>query len=106
MRRDLLADIHEHHGIGKKSLRHCKALLSTIFMHAKRAGVLDGAKSSRRMQGFHARLRLRRRRTPSSAEEVSRDARCFIGCREDRDRVDVLRWTAARRKSGDPMVGL
>lgn len=40
---NLLADIHEHHRIGKKSLRHCKALLSTIFMHAKRAGVLDGA---------------------------------------------------------------
>jgi integrase len=38
----LLSDIHQNHGLGKKSLRHCKALLSTIFTHAKRGGVLDG----------------------------------------------------------------
>jgi integrase len=28
--------------LSRKSLRHCKALLSTVFTHAKRAGVLDG----------------------------------------------------------------
>jgi integrase len=39
---NILADIHRDHGLGHKSLRHNKALLSTIFTHAKRAGVLDG----------------------------------------------------------------
>jgi len=39
---NLLAAIHREHGLSRKSLRHCKALLSTIFTHAKRAGVLDG----------------------------------------------------------------
>jgi integrase len=39
----LLAAIHLEHGLSRKSLRHCKALLSTIFTHAKRAGVLDSA---------------------------------------------------------------
>jgi integrase len=39
---NLLADIHRQHGIGRATLRHCKALLSVIFAHAKRAGVLDG----------------------------------------------------------------
>jgi integrase len=38
---NLLADIHRQHGIGRATLRHCKALLSVIFVHAKRAGVLD-----------------------------------------------------------------
>ena len=38
---NLLADIHRQHGIGRATLRHCKALLSVIFAHAKRAGVLD-----------------------------------------------------------------
>jgi integrase len=39
---NLLASIHDGHGLSRKSLRHCKALLSTTFTHAKRAGVLDG----------------------------------------------------------------
>jgi integrase len=39
---NLLAAIHRDHGLSRRSLRHCKALLSTIFTHAKRAGVLDG----------------------------------------------------------------
>jgi integrase len=38
---NLLASIHRDHGLSRKSLRHCKALLSTVFTHAKRAGVLD-----------------------------------------------------------------
>ncbi len=38
----MLAAIHRDHNLSRKSLRHCKALLSTIFTHAKRAGVLDG----------------------------------------------------------------
>jgi integrase len=38
----LLAAIHRDHGLSRKSLRHCKALLSVIFTHAKRAGILDG----------------------------------------------------------------
>jgi integrase len=40
---NLLADIHRVHKVGKKSLRHCKGLLGSIFTHAKRSGVLDGA---------------------------------------------------------------
>jgi integrase len=40
---NILAAIHRDHGIGRTTLRHCKALLSVIFSHAKRAGVLDGA---------------------------------------------------------------
>jgi integrase len=40
---NVLSNIHQHHGLGRKSLRHCKALLSVIFTHAKRSGVLDGA---------------------------------------------------------------
>jgi integrase len=39
---NLLASIHADHRLSRKSLRHCKGLLSTIFTHAKRAGVLDG----------------------------------------------------------------
>jgi integrase len=39
---NILAAIHQEHKLGRKSLRHCKALMSTIFTHAKRAGVLDG----------------------------------------------------------------
>jgi integrase len=38
----LLAAIHEEHGLGRSTLAHIKALLSVIFLHAKRAGVLDG----------------------------------------------------------------
>jgi integrase len=38
----ILAAIHREHGLAKKSLRHCKALMSTIFTHAKRAGIVDG----------------------------------------------------------------
>jgi integrase len=40
---NLLAEILKCHGLGKKSLRHCKSLMGTIFSHAKNAGVLDGA---------------------------------------------------------------
>jgi integrase len=39
---NLLATIHREHGLGRKSLRHCKGLLSAIFTHAKRGGVIDG----------------------------------------------------------------
>lgn len=39
---NLLADIHRQHGIGRATLRHCKALLSSIFTFAKQQGVLDG----------------------------------------------------------------
>jgi integrase len=39
---NLLADIHRQHGIGRATLRHCKALLSSIFTYAKQQGVLDG----------------------------------------------------------------
>jgi integrase len=39
---ELLIAIHKDHGLSRKSLRHCKALLSAIFTHAKRTGVLDG----------------------------------------------------------------
>ncbi len=39
---NMLTDIHSQHGIGRKTLRHCKALLSSIFTHAKSQGVLDG----------------------------------------------------------------
>lgn len=38
----LLEAIHREHNLSRKSLRHCKALLSTIFTHAKRAGIVDG----------------------------------------------------------------
>ncbi|MGB7283325.1 MAG: site-specific integrase [Candidatus Acidiferrum sp.] len=40
---NLLAAIHEHHRLGRTTLKHLKALLSSIFRHAKQAGVLDGA---------------------------------------------------------------
>lgn len=39
---NLLASIHNEHKLSRKSMRHCKGLLSSIFTHAKRAGVLDG----------------------------------------------------------------
>jgi hypothetical protein len=38
----ILADIHQHHRLGRVTLRHCKALLSVTFSHAKRNGVIDG----------------------------------------------------------------
>jgi integrase len=39
----ILADIHQHHRIGRVTLRHCKALISVVFSHAKRNGVIDGS---------------------------------------------------------------
>jgi integrase len=39
---NLLAAIHVEHGVGRKTLRNCKALLSSIFTYAKQTGVLDG----------------------------------------------------------------
>ena len=38
----LLAEISRRHGIGRKTLRHCKGLLSSIFTYAKQQGVIDG----------------------------------------------------------------
>jgi integrase len=38
----LLALIHQEHRLGRATLAHIKGLLSVVFMHAKRAGVLDG----------------------------------------------------------------
>ena len=38
----MLAQIAERSGIGRSSLRHCKAFLSGAFKQAKRLGVLDG----------------------------------------------------------------
>lgn len=38
----VLSAIHEKHGLGKTTLGSCKALLSSMFVHAKRSGVLDG----------------------------------------------------------------
>jgi integrase len=38
---ELLAAIHSDHGIGRKTLGHCKNLLSAIFSFAIRRGVLD-----------------------------------------------------------------
>ena len=35
---NLLAEILECHKLGRKSLRHCKSLMGTIFSHAKNAG--------------------------------------------------------------------
>lgn len=40
---EMLEAIHQEHGVGRATLRHCKALLSVIFRHAKRSGILDGA---------------------------------------------------------------
>jgi integrase len=40
---NLLAAIHLDHKLGRATLKHCKALLSSIFRHAKQAGVLDGS---------------------------------------------------------------
>lgn len=37
-----LAAIHRAHGLSRKSLRHCKGLLSSIFTHAKQNGAIDG----------------------------------------------------------------
>jgi integrase len=39
---DLLQTLFREHGLSKKSLRNVKGLLSSIFLHAKRAGVIDG----------------------------------------------------------------
>jgi integrase len=39
---NVLAAIHREHKIGRSTLRHCKAMMSTVFAHAKRSGVLDG----------------------------------------------------------------
>ncbi len=38
----LLAAIHEEHKLGRTTLKSCKSLLSSVFRHAKRAGVVDG----------------------------------------------------------------
>jgi integrase len=37
-----LAALHREHALSRKSLRHCKGLLSSIFTHAKQTGVVDG----------------------------------------------------------------
>jgi integrase len=39
---NILATIHEEHHLGRTTLRHCKALLSSIFRHAKQSGAKDG----------------------------------------------------------------
>lgn len=39
---NLLAEIHQKHGLGRTTLKHIKSLLSGIFTYAKRQGVLDG----------------------------------------------------------------
>ncbi len=39
---NLLADIHRAHGLGRSTLRHLKAFLSSVFTYAKNQGVLDG----------------------------------------------------------------
>jgi integrase len=38
----LLEEIYRDHNLSKKSLRHCKGLLSSVFSHAIAEGVLDG----------------------------------------------------------------
>jgi integrase len=38
----MLAQIAAHTGLGRSSLRHCKAFLSGTFKQAKRLGILDG----------------------------------------------------------------
>jgi integrase len=38
----MLAAIHRKHGLNRKSLRHCKGTLSSLFSHARAAGVIDG----------------------------------------------------------------
>lgn len=38
----MLAAIHRKHGLSRKSLRHCKGTLSSLFSHARAAGVIDG----------------------------------------------------------------
>jgi len=38
----MLAQIAEKNGLGRSSLRHCKAFLSGVFKQAKRLGILDG----------------------------------------------------------------
>jgi integrase len=38
----LLADIYQGHKLSRKSLRHCKALVQTIFSHAIQTDVLQG----------------------------------------------------------------
>jgi integrase len=39
---NILAAIYRGHKLSSITLRHCKWLLSSIFLHAKRAGVIDG----------------------------------------------------------------
>lgn len=39
---NVLAAIHKKHEVGRKTLRNCKALLSSVFTYAKQTGVLDG----------------------------------------------------------------
>jgi integrase len=38
----LLSDIYQEKGLSRKSLRHCRALLSTIFGYAKQTDVIAG----------------------------------------------------------------
>jgi integrase len=38
----LLAEIYRKHKLSRKTLRHCKGLLQTIFSHAKQTDVLNG----------------------------------------------------------------
>lgn len=39
---NLFSEIHAHHGVGRTTLRKCKAVLSAVFTYAKQTGVLDG----------------------------------------------------------------
>lgn len=39
---NLLAAVHKEHCVGRKTLRNCKGLLSSIFTYAKQTGALDG----------------------------------------------------------------
>jgi integrase len=39
---NLLADIHRSHKLGRSTLRHLKAFMSSVFTFAKNQGVLDG----------------------------------------------------------------
>ncbi len=38
----MLAGIHRKHGLSRKSLRHCKGTLSSLFGHARANGITDG----------------------------------------------------------------
>ena len=94
----LLAQIHEEHRLGRATLKHCKALLSSMFRHAKRGGVLDGENPVR--DAGIPRAALASRPTHAySPEDVLLMLDALTGVAPNSGRAHVFLWSATRRSA-------